>query len=420
MRSCPTLILGRGLVQRQRSTGDSDYQGHLQAGQFEITLVSMVRSFFCDVLGGAATLIGTQECAFAGRTIMLTAAIVLSTNERFLVMPVIGVIAGVYWFYKGFRLLQRKRLILNTPASKIRSASMGLVEISGLATGPCVMTSPLKQVECYYYESTAWELRQRGKNSEWVKVAEENLHVPFYLDDSSDKVLVDPRSADLDLHCDFQEEYHRSVLFEGPEMPGRVREFLSRHGADPEKRVKVEEHCIEPKDFLFVLGTLCQNPGIDVSVVPAWAQRAGDQPLRCQSSTEIQPEIIRLSDDNKRVAVTEMTQQQKIAAALSKAGISNSAAWNTATMTALPGPAGAAKPAVAVEAQPSPEDLGSFDLHPPVVLMKGSHEPAFFISWRSQRDVVASLGWKAGLMIWGGPALTIVCVYLLLAHFGRL
>jgi E3 Ubiquitin ligase len=351
---------------------------------------------------------------------MFPAAIFSSSDERFLIWPLIGAIAGVYWFYKGFRLLQRKRLILNTPASKIRSASMGLVEISGLATGPYVMTSPLKQVECYYYQSTAWELRQRGKNSEWVKVAEENLHVPFYLDDSTDKVLVDPRGADLDLHCDFQEEYNRSILFEGPEMPGCVREFLQRRGVDPGKRIKVEEHCIKPKNFLFVLGTLSQNPGVDASVAPAWAQRAGDQPFRSQSTKATQPEVIRLSEERKRVAVTEMTQQQKIAAALSRAGMSNPAAWNAATVSTTSVSTGAAKTALAVEAQPAAEDAGAFDLHPPVVLMKGSHDPAFFISWRSQRDVIASLGWKSSLMIWGGPALTILCVYMLLAHFGQL
>ena len=335
-------------------------------------------------------------------------------------MPVIGAIAGVYWFYKGFRLLQRKRLILNTPASKIRSASMGLVEISGLATGPYVITSPLKQVECYYYQSTAWELRRRGKNNEWVKVADENLHVPFYLDDSTDKVLVDPRGADLDLHCDFHEEYNRSVLFEGPEMPTWVREFLQRRGVDPSKRIKVEERCIKPKNFLFVLGTLSQNPGIDASVAPAWAQRAGGDPLRSRSIQEIQPEIIRLSEENHRLATTEMTQQQKIAAALSKAGISNPAAWNAAAVSTATISANAVKTTVAVEPQSANDNPGPFDLHPPVVLMKGSHEPAFFISWRSQRDVVASLGWKSSLMIWGGPALTILCTYILLAHFGQL
>ena len=67
-----------------------------------------------------------------------------------------------------------------------------------------------------------------------------------------------------------------------------------------------------------------------------------------------------------------------------------------------------------------PAETSTFDLHPPVVLMKGSHEPAFFISWRSERDVVASLGWKSSLMIWGGPALTLSCTYFLLARFGVL
>jgi hypothetical protein len=50
-------------------------------------------------------------------------------------IAIVGACAGVYWFYRGFRLLQRKRLILNTPGSKIHSAAMGLVEINGLAVG---------------------------------------------------------------------------------------------------------------------------------------------------------------------------------------------------------------------------------------------------------------------------------------------
>jgi hypothetical protein len=342
----------------------------------------------------------------------------LSTDARLLIWPVIGAVAGVYFFYKGFRLLQRKRLILNTPASKIRSASMGLVEISGLATGPYIMRSPLKGVDCYYYQSTAWEMRQRGKNSEWVKVADENLHVPFYLDDSTDKVLVDPRGADMDLHCDFHEEYHRSILFEGSEMPDSVRDFLLRHGVDPDKRIKVEEHCIKPKNFLFVLGTLSQNPGVDASIAPAWAQRVAGT-AAASAAAGAQPEVVRLSEPAASMPVTAMTQQQKIAAALSKAGISNPAAWSVAQSAAAAAPS-VAKETATVEPRPSTEDLGAFDLHPPVVLMKGSHEPAFLISWRSQRDVVASLGWKSSLMIWGGPILTVVCVYLLLVHFGQL
>ena len=91
------------------------------------------------------------------------ADIVASVPMNLLAAAAAGVAGGLYLFYRGFRLLQRKRLILNTPASKIRSASMGLVEINGLATGPYVISSPMKQVSCYYYRSIAWQYQQRGK-----------------------------------------------------------------------------------------------------------------------------------------------------------------------------------------------------------------------------------------------------------------
>jgi E3 ubiquitin ligase len=315
---------------------------------------------------------------------------------------------------------------------------MGLVELSGLAVAPYVMTSPLKQAECYYYRSVAWQLKQQSKSSKWVKVAEETLHVPFYLDDDTGKVLVDPRGAEMDLGCDLQEQYHRSVLFSGPEMPGCVAEFLVRHGVDPDRRIKVEEYCIKPKNFLFVLGTLSQNPGIDATVTPAWAERADRKHLNIlhiaepantstpKSSTNAQ--IIRLSAEAGVVPATEMTQQQKIAAALTKAGIGNGTPWTATQMGVksvrpLPTPASVTAFPVGAEVAtepPSISDSEGFDLHPPVVLMQGAHQPAFFISWRSQREVVKSLGWKSVAMIWGGPALTLACICFLLAHFGWL
>ena len=345
------------------------------------------------------------------------AIFVISRAENLLVLAALPTALGLYWLGKGFRLLRRKRLILDTPASKIRSASMGLVEISGLATGPYVLTSPMKQAECYYYRSTAWQLKPQGKNSQWVKVAEETLHVPFYLDDNTGRVLVDPRGAEMDLHSDLNQQYHRALLFSGPEMPGCVAEFLTRHGVDPDQRIKVEECCIKPKNFLFVLGTLSQNPGLDASIRPPWAERAGQAPTR-PLDADAPPEIIRLSGETNNLPATEMTQQQKIAAALVKAGISNPAAWSAASVKTSG--AVTVQTVSAVEQKAEAEDSEGFDLHPPVVLMQGSHQPAFFISWKSQRDVVKTLGWKSSLMIWGGPALTLTGVYFLLAYFAWL
>jgi len=119
-----------------------------------------------------------------------------------------------------------------------------------------------------------------------------------------------------------------------------------------------------------------------------------------------------------------MSQQQKIAAALMKAGISNPAAWAVAgangTSASASAHSASAVLTAPIEHRPAARPPEGFDLHPPVVLMKGSHDPAFFISWRSQRDVVNSLGWKSSLMIWGGPALTLVCIYFLFEYLGRL
>jgi hypothetical protein len=52
--------------------------------------------------------------------------------------------------------------------------------------------------------------------------------------------------------------------------------------------------------------------------------------------------------------------------------------------------------------------------------MKGENDPTFLISWRSQRELVSSLGWKSVACIWGGPALTLLGLYVLLLRMGWL
>jgi hypothetical protein len=117
-----------------------------------------------------------------------------------------------------------------------------------------------------------------------------------------------------------------------------------------------------------------------------------------------------------------MTQQEKVASALLKAGITNPAAWAVAgvmdankPMPGLSRGLSTAGTGSAAAARTAPEP---FNLKPATVLMKGTRNPAFYISWRSQRDVVRFLGWRSSLMIWGGPALTLLSVYVLSTCFG--
>jgi E3 Ubiquitin ligase len=210
--------------------------------------------------------------------ILLLAFLHYSKNDG-VVIAVIGAFAGVYLFYRGFGLLQRKRLILNTPASKVRSAAMGLVEINGLAAGPYTITAPITGVPCFYFHTTAWQWQQRGRNSEWVKVADESMHVPFFLDDNTGRVLVDPQGAEMDIHRDFHDEFSTALFSSRLEMPANISSFLLRNGVSPDKKIKIDEYCIKPKNALFILGTLAQNTGLNVSPVPVRSLTAEQRSL---------------------------------------------------------------------------------------------------------------------------------------------
>lgn len=361
------------------------------------------------------------------------ALILLRSNSFPWFWLVLGACAGVYLFIHGFILLQRKRLIMNTPASKVRSAAMGLVEISGLAAGPFTLTAPITGKPSFYYRTMAWQWRREGKNSKWVKVADESYHVPFFLEDNTGHVLVDPQGAEMEIHRDFQDEFSQSLFSASLPMPQNVAGFLMRHGVSTDCKIKVEEYCIKPKNALFVLGTLATNPGVTVSAVPvrsvlghqhttslSMPTIGGGLSLRSRlslgnSADDLQPPSLTASSVPKHPL--DSAEQAKIAAALTKAGIVNPMAWAAAGIG--PGTQATAQPTAnsfAAAAAPATD----FDVKPATALMKGQHNPAFFISWRSQRDIVKSLGWKSALMIWGGPLLTLFCVYTLAAHYGWL
>jgi hypothetical protein len=361
------------------------------------------------------------------------------------VMEAVGACAGIYFFVRGFLILQRRQLIRNTPASKLRSASLGLVEVSGLATGPYTLTAPITGATCYCYRTVAWRLEQAGKNKEWKKVAEESLHVPFFLDDNTGKVLVDPRGAELDIHRDFHQEYSDNLFSSHDLVPLPVSDFLMRHGVSADgKSVRIDEFCVKPKNFLFILGTLAENQGTTLGPAPLpngndgrlpFEQEVANHlfspsfswsaPLDTLAPASLQPNasagtmaVEHPTGSGPAASPPAMTQQGKIAAALMRAGITNPAAWKAAGLDPTAGVAHVEEPfGDRSEASSPPE---SWDPHPPVVLMKGTNNPAFLISWRSQGAVLNSLAWKSTLMIWGGPALTLVCLYLLAAQLGWL
>jgi hypothetical protein len=366
----------------------------------------------------------------------------------------LGAASGVYLFYRGFRKLQRKRLILNVPLSKVRSASMGLVEVNGHAIGPYTIRSPLCLEPCYYYKTIAWQMAGSGRDRSWKKVAEEALHMPFFVDDGSGRVLVDPAGAEMDLHRDFHEEYNRLSFGSSDPLPDAARRFLASHGVAIDSSLRLDEYLIRPGTPLYVMGTLATNPGLDVRPMPARdlpsgmmgkLQQAAGAAMQASETAELVAQRNHLPPDEQ-----EHIFRQQFAAALGFQGLSNFTPVATRKHTPADRSQAAAAPKAGASASPltdeekhrrelfkaslfgtplpgapaprevrnapevKPED---FDLHPPVVLMKGEREQTFFISQHSQREVVARLALEATLCIWGGPLLTLVAVAYLVTRY---
>jgi hypothetical protein len=414
----------------------------------------------------------------------------VSTNDP-TIYALIGAFAGVYLFYRGFRMLQRKRLIEDTPTSKIRSAAMGLVEVSGLANGPYTIPAPVSQLPCYFHRTMVWIYVQSGKSKRWKKVVDARLHVPFYLEDETGRVLVDPSDAELDIHRDFQQEYQHGLLQDDP-IPSNVAHFLAMHGVERDHPIKIEEYCIKPKNALFILGTLAENPGIEVRDMPvrsdspdaAWRklaagaiktrpappppdekelqaraafaaamgfhapaqmphpatppQRPAHPPVEVDEAEKQRRELFMAglmgaTPQNPApaaayMAVTTASPAQQQARQASPAVDPEEQKRRQLAMASLFGAPVAAAATVAAGAPNAPAATGPmtppvkpvvpFDLHPPTVLMKGSHNPTFLISWHSQRDVLGELAWKSALYIWGGPILTLVSVGFVLSRLG--
>jgi hypothetical protein len=287
-----------------------------------------------------------------------------------------GVIAGFVLFWRGFGILRRKRFIEDVPTSTIRGAALGPVEIGGTATGEATLVSPLSQLDCYYYQLTA---------STTKKVAEESLCVPFYLDDETGRLLVDPKGAELDITPAYSQQFGETrqrstygitapyVIATEANTGDAVRHFLARHGLKDDEPLIVEERCVKPGDRLFVLGTLCENSRDESENRTAYisASAAGLQ---------------------REVALSSSLHESETRYGHSR-----------------PIPKFYDKPTGA-DAEPVPKT--------PVVLMKGTTNPTFLISSFSQRQILEELRWKTPLYIFGGPALTLFCLWNLFSRFG--
>lgn len=272
-----------------------------------------------------------------------------------LLFGVSGVVAGLYLFVRGFQLLQRKKLIEDTPITKIAAAPMGPVKVLGKATGPYTLLSPLGMVDCHYYRDVAWNGRDSQDEEHTEGRVSESMFTPLFVEDETGALMIDPRGAQLELPPAFNEE------ISGSSMSECSRRFLHRHGLSTSGDTTVTEYTIKPGDPLLVLGTLAES-GAEENALPCLHREAADLQRREQ---------------------------------LEAMGIP-----------------GRDMPRADTDA-----GTGS-DPSPRVVLSRGQAHLPFLLSRQHPQRVVDDLQRRSLLGIWGGPILTLLSATLLMKWLG--
>lgn len=180
------------------------------------------------------------------------------TDPRLGLFAAACVAGGLFAFFWGLRCYQRKRLIQNTPTSKVEAAAIGPVELSGRAVPHEAMQGPIEQLPCVYWRYKVEELRPSGKSSHWVTIDSGEARVPFYIEDDTGKMLVDPKRATIDIPKDLREETARLGFGRGF-SPCTVT-FAEQRGIELDgfftRSKRFTEWMIAPGDPLFVFGTV--------------------------------------------------------------------------------------------------------------------------------------------------------------------
>ncbi len=285
----------------------------------------------------------------------------MSSDTNLLMVVVVGFGAGIFWFFKGFRVYREYRVLADTPEIPIRSIAMGLVEIHGKAKGEKLVNSPVTNTPCHFYKVDVekYEKDSKGRGS-WRHYKTDADGVPFYLDDGTGRVLVDARGAEYDLVQTARRETGSGTL-------GLTTLFGGARNPNPSARQTVND-----QELVAYAESLRSKGGS--SVLASIGQMAlgglsfGSGVSGCYRFTE----YCILQDH-----------------------------WYDVTGTCVE--------------NPNPKDE-----HDRNMILKGQNEPTFLISWRAEKEIERTLRNRAALYVFGGAALSVACLGILLAKLGWL
>ena len=157
---------------------------------------------------------------------------------------------GIIAFMHAFVLLGRKRLFEDHPTSNIKTMPMGVVELKGKARQKYQLVTPYSNKNCVYYSYKIYkEVGSGDKRREKLIAQGDTRHIPFYIEDDTGRVAVNPNGA---------------IIKGGLKWSSYERDVKTSHniiigssGLSPNfgfGHLRIKELRIEPGSNLYVIG----------------------------------------------------------------------------------------------------------------------------------------------------------------------
>lgn len=316
-----------------------------------------------------------------------------SNSDGNLIMgAAVGAVMGVVWFIKGFKELQIKRTIQNIPTSKINTGAVGTdVEIKGniIAEKEKLVTAPISGQLCAIYHIEI-QIEQRRKNStRWITIDQLYSHDGFYVDDESGATaLVLVEGARVNHKKKTNDYYFNSSEMDSIPDPLRESLTLNQHKLKKFKfrktswlfsaRYRILEWHFIPNEEIYVLGHAESGLRLEKLKKPKLKYF-----LKAKKTIQKDGKLKARYDTNRDGTLNPDELER-----------------------------GAQILAQRLSDKYSKEKLKELIPKTKLIFKKRKPHP-FVISNRPEGELVQHLGKWSVLKIWGGPVLTVACVWYL-------
>jgi hypothetical protein len=332
--------------------------------------------------------------------------------------------AGVWLFFKGFRRLREYQVLADTPRVPIRAVPMGFVHVRGKAGTEQLIQSPISHTPCCFYKVEIDQWHSKDRSGEWRHLCTDTDGLQFFVADDTGKILVDAHSAEYDLPENWHGEVNSSSPFgvgqsaanrtevlqyikyaQMHNMSERVSHWVDKRfekkGASDNPELEAKRRAV--RDLLQAVPSMAKGGEPPLELVERLATAAG--PLRDPEQEQKRQQLL------ERLRIGDAARETGVLPFRIPPSAPATGRYRLREYLVLPGQEYQIS-GTCVD-NPSAGDGRN-------MIVKGQHEPTFLISAKTEAAMRTTMRGNALLSIIGGALLTLICLALLLAHFGKL